>query len=391
MNTRISKGGVFALMVAHCAGMVDLVALPVWIAALVQDHRLDPQQAGGIVTLFLVGVVLASVTVARRLGALNARVIAALGYLLAGAGFGALSMVTDLTAVAVLHLLSGLCAGAALSVTHGTIGRASNPHRLFALVGIALGVFAIGFLGAAAPMVHEMGGVALFRMLGAVMTVAGVVAAVTFPRAELGGHVSAAKPEPIPTPAWFAVAGISIMALVQAMTFSFLERAGHARGFSVAQITGVLVAIGVVNLFPAAAAAILERRLSANWVLAAGPIVQAVLSAVIMVSTSFAPYAAAASVLAAVMIFTHTFAFGVTGRLDRGGRALAATPAMLMAGAAIGPVLGGTLIKYIGFWSIGVTAAALAGLALVCFFRAQFPDPSTPTNLGANGAKESIT
>ena len=28
-------------------------------------------------------------------------------------------------------------------MTHGTIGRTPNPHRLFAIVGMALGVFAI--------------------------------------------------------------------------------------------------------------------------------------------------------------------------------------------------------------------------------------------------------
>jgi hypothetical protein len=47
----------------------------------------------------------------------------------------------------------------------------------------------------------------------------------------------------------------------------------------------------------------------------------------------------AASVFAAVMIFTHTFAFGLLARLDLSGRAMAATPAMLMIGAAIGPIL----------------------------------------------------
>ena len=44
-----------ALAVAHCAGMVDLVALPVWVGVLVAHHRFDPQQAGALVTLFLAG------------------------------------------------------------------------------------------------------------------------------------------------------------------------------------------------------------------------------------------------------------------------------------------------------------------------------------------------
>ena len=36
-----STFGHVTLMVAHCAGMVDLVALPVWVGTLIQHHQLD--------------------------------------------------------------------------------------------------------------------------------------------------------------------------------------------------------------------------------------------------------------------------------------------------------------------------------------------------------------
>ena len=41
-----SRRGRAALMVAHCAGMVDLVALPVWVGTLIAHYRFDPQQSG---------------------------------------------------------------------------------------------------------------------------------------------------------------------------------------------------------------------------------------------------------------------------------------------------------------------------------------------------------
>jgi hypothetical protein len=41
------------------------------------------------------------------------------------------------------------------------------------------------------------------------------------------------------------------MGLVQAMMFSFLERIGADRGYSAAAVTGVLIALGLVNLLPA--------------------------------------------------------------------------------------------------------------------------------------------
>ena len=74
------------------------------------------------------------------------------------------------------------------------------------------------------------------------------------------------------------------------------------------------------------------------------------------------------------MIFTHTFAFGLLARLDSSGRALSATPAMLMIGSAIGPFLGGTLATVFGYPSLALAAACLAVIAVSCFSRLPSPN-----------------
>ena len=51
MPTRTGKSA--ALVVAHVAGMIDLVALPVWVGTLMQHFQFDAQQAGALVTLYL--------------------------------------------------------------------------------------------------------------------------------------------------------------------------------------------------------------------------------------------------------------------------------------------------------------------------------------------------
>lgn len=364
--------GRVALMVAHCAGMVDLVALPVWVGTLVTRYRFDPQQAGLLVTLFLAGAVAASLVLAPLLPRLDGRKVATLGFGAAAVAFGLAVRQDGFAALALLHGLAGLATGAALSVTHGTIARSANPHRLFAIVGMALGVFAIAFLGITPPLVAAQGGPVLFAVFGAVMAVGAVAAVVAFPAPDAQQHTAPGQPAAagrIPAVVWFGIGGIALMGLVQSMTFSFLERVGSDRGFGLAAVTGVLMALGFVNLFPAALAAVLERRWSARSVLITGPVLQALLVAVIMNATAFPAYAAAASVFAAVMIFTHTFAFGLLARLDPSGRTMAATPAILMAGAAIGPVLGGTLVKAAGYGSIAVAAMAAGALAVFCMSR----------------------
>jgi predicted MFS family arabinose efflux permease len=367
-----SLRGRVALMVAHCAGMVDLVALPVWVGTLMGHYRFDPQQAGGLATLFLAAAVLASVALAPLFGRLPRRAIAVAGFGVSALAFFGASVLQDFAGMAVLHALAGLAAGAALSITHGTIARGANPHRLFAIVGMALGVFAVAFFAVVPPLLATLGGTVLFRAFATVMAVAAVVALLAFPQvdgARSDAAAPAARPVPMQRAVWFGIVGVACMGLVQAMTFAFLERVGNARGFGTAAVTGVLVTLSIVNLFPAALAAVLEKRWAARSVLLTGPVLQALLVALIMQSTVFMPYAAAASVFAAVMIFTHTFAFGLLARLEPSGRALAATPAMMMTGAAIGPILGGTLVKFFGYGSLALAAAAIAAVAVFCFSR----------------------
>jgi predicted MFS family arabinose efflux permease len=366
-----SRRGRVALMVAHCAGMVDLVALSIWVGTLITHYGFNPQQAGGLPTLFLVGAVLASVTLAPRVRRLRGRPVAGLGFGISALSFFLAASVTEYAQLAVLHVIAGTAAGAALSVTHGTIARSANPHRLFAVVGIALGVFAVVFLGGTPQLIAALGGSALFHAFAAVMALGAVAALLAFPSPESGSAPAeqTAKPAPLPRVVWFGIVGISCMTLVQAMIFSFLEGVGLQRGFEQAAINGVLIALGLVNLLPAALAALLQKRLAPRRVLLVGPVVQVALAAAIMVSPAFGPYAFAAAFFAAVMIFTHTFAFGLLARLDESGRALTGTPAMLMIGSAVGPFLGGTLVNTFGYESLAVAAACLAVTAVFCFAR----------------------
>ena len=69
--------GRIVLMVAHCAGMVDLVALPVWVGTLISEYKFDPQHAGALATLFLLGAVVSSLYFAARFNRVPARLAAA--------------------------------------------------------------------------------------------------------------------------------------------------------------------------------------------------------------------------------------------------------------------------------------------------------------------------
>jgi len=366
-----SKRGIFALMAAHCAGMLDLVALPVWVGTLVQRYRFDPQQAGGLATLFLIGAALASLFFAPRFNRMNAKWTVVTGFGLAAVAFFFCARNTALPLLAVLHCAGGVAAGTALSFAHGTIGHADNPHRVFAITGLSLGIFGIVFLGGTPGLVEKFGGAALFIVFAAVMALAAVVTILFFPRGSR--HIAlddvdrAAGGAPLGSAVWFSIVAVALLAMTQAMTLSFYQRIGMERGFGLELVTLALVIYGIVTLFPAPLAALLEKRVDATTVICTVPVLQAVFAMIITHTSSYLLYAVAGPMMAFTIIFTHTFAFGLLARLDPTGRAVAGTPAMLMVGAAIAPFLGGTLIKFIGVGAIGYTAILLVVLELLLF------------------------
>lgn len=377
-NRRLDRASIAALMLAHCAGMVDLVALPVWVATLIGAFRLDAQHAGALPTLFLAGVVASSAICSRLLARLPVRGVVPLGFATAAIAFFYAGTAQNYTMMALLHLVAGLAVGCSLSITHGTIGRSANPHRLFAFAGLSLGAFSIAFLGLTPVLIGTRGGVAFFEAVAAVMALAAIVCAVVFPATQPHA-ISARSASRLAWPVWFCIAGVSCMAMTQAMLASFVARIGTEDGFGIAAVTSVLIALGLVNLFPAPLAAFLQRRFSARLVVLMGPLVQAALAVAISQSHSFALYAVATAAFPAVMIFCHTFAFGLLARLDTSGRAAAATPAMVMAGAAIGPLLGGTLVRFHGHGSLGFAALGVSAVACLCFF--QISRQSAPMSL----------
>lgn len=372
-SASIDRGrGRAALIICHCAGMVDLVGLPLWMGVLIEWYRFDPQQAGGLATFFLAGIVAASALLAPRFHRLPGRAVATVGFGIAAACLFAVATTRNPALLTALHAIGGLATGAGLSITHGTFAQGGRPHRLIAIAGVALGVFAVAFMALVPGIIAARGGPALFIVFGVVMTVAALAALLAFPSKP--GHrgepsAPASTPSRLLSEVWFGLAGFASICLVHAMANSFLERVGIDHGFSRDQVASALLTMALVSMFPGALAAYLEHRLSVRTVLFVGPILHAALVVVLMNATNFPSYAVAMAALPSLMIFMHTFSFGAIAKLDRSGRSLAAFPASIMIGSALGPLISGTLVKSSGYSALATGAVMIAVLAVFCFSR----------------------
>lgn len=128
MSTPDTPAGRAVLTLAHVIGMIDLVALPLWVGALMQHHRFHPAQAGLTATLFMLCALVASAISARLFNRLPHRLAASGGFALAAMSFLVASRwpmaPESFIAVALCHAIAGLGVGAALSFTDGCIGAA---------------------------------------------------------------------------------------------------------------------------------------------------------------------------------------------------------------------------------------------------------------------------
>ena len=361
-----SWGSKISLVMGHMAGMIDQPALPIWVGILISGYGFAPAQAGGLATLFLLGVVVSSVVLSPFFHRMPGRWIPAIGFGVSAAAFAAMIGVHDFGPLAIGHFIAGFATGLALSFTHGTMGRTANPHRIFAMGGLMLGIFAVVFLGGSPSVIAKFGPPTIFTLFAIIMAIACVVAIFLFPGVSVNEDVVADTTK-FSKRAWLVIFGIMLMALNQAMIFSFLERMGADRGLDRETIQGVLIALGLIAITPAALAALLEKRLSAIKVGIGGAIVQGVLAVTISGSSGFWPYAIGAAFFPFVMLFTHTFIFGHLARIEPTGRAVAATPAMIMSGSTIAPLFGGVLVQAIGYPALGVAAIVFSLVAAALY------------------------
>ncbi|WP_326493840.1 MFS transporter [Rhizobium sp. SL86] len=370
LTKETSRAALAALVICHCAGMLDMVALPVWIGALVGRYDFSAQQAGGLVTLFMGGAFLASLVLAPRFNTLDQRRIATGSFGIAGAAFLLASTQSGFWILAALHLAAGLGAGSALSMAHGTMGRTANPHRTFAISFAALGFLAIILLATLPQLLIAFERSVLFVVFGGIMVLAAIIAGLMFRNPPM---VAEQLKKPFNRATWLTIFGIGIMTFNQSMVFSFVEVIGTLRGFEPDTVLGVLIALGCINfLVPAPLAAVLQTRVSAPLMTQLGPMIQAALALGVTTATVLPIWAPSAAFFVTTQIFTHTFVFGLLSRLDPTGRATAATPAMALIGAASGPFVGGVLAQNLGYEALGMAAVAVSLCSTLCFTMARY-------------------
>ncbi len=364
------KKGKLALISGHVAGLIFLVCLPLWINALTAGYHYSPAKAGALPTLFLIGAVIASLTISSRFHKVGGRILAPVSFWCAALTFYGFTSIEIYPVQLILHFVGGLAAGTGVSVVHGMMGRTSNAHGIFAAAGLGLGIFSILMLAGVPQLTSHLGPVWFFYAFSGVMGFAALVMTFFMPEKPIEKQAQTSIKD-IPSAVWYAILGLMGMGFIQNMVFSFLVEVGHARGFAASRIEVVLIVLGFVNLFPPILAAVLQHKLPPMKVAQTGSVLMGLIGAVIFIADDFWVYAIPTTFFVAVMIFCHTFIFGFMAQQDPSGRSVSATPAILMSGSALSPIFAGILVQFIGYSAISVASILIVLFSVSMFSAAE--------------------
>jgi len=323
-------------------------------------------------TVYTAGIFLTSITLAPRFTQLPQRLIAIAGFFLGALAFVVIILLDGFAALVPAHFVAGIGAGSALSMVHGTISRSARPHRLFAIANLGVALFSIAFfIGVPAALPRDPN--AVFFVLGGLLALAGIAAAVAFPSTFAAGPTSPAAAagagvSPYKLAVVLAFTGVALMSIGQSNIYPFVERIGAWREFSPQSIANMLAISGILNLLAPIVAAVLENIVPRVATICVALLIHAVFTITASSSATFTPYAVAGSLLIFMTLFSHTFMFGLIAKIDPSGRTASSTPAMITLGAMMGPALGGAMAQFVGFYAIGWVSAALLLASSACFF-----------------------
>lgn len=344
--------------------------MPILLGALLEEHRISPDEVGQIATAEALGRVLANLVAGAMLRPVRLRGIAAAASAVIIASSFAI-IFADPNAILLARFLNGIAAGMILWLLIGLMARVNQPGQMFALYVAIQSV--VTFILSSLLTTHivpnwgSSGGYLALAMLGTIPLVLSVLVPRQYPRHPQ--HAATGMPSPL------GLIGLGAVFLFMAGIFAFwvyvgaiAQQAGHSPANASQAIN---YAIGIQIM-----AGLTAMRLADRWNGAVTTALTALALAGCALMLLYVPqmwslYFSTGAV-AFLWMFTPAFHLPMLLHLDRTGKAAIYSGSAQLGGIAAGPVLASTFVQRDDFTGAVATSVALflacALLLLVSWF-----------------------
>lgn len=360
-----------AFAAAYGVGILNLLALPYLISAIMNDLKLDAAQAGFLMSAEFVFTMLASLVVAPAMGRAPRRTLALGGAIVVIAANLISASTTDIYWLAAIRCIAGIGAGLCLACGNASVASAKDPdqaagHMNFLFVGLMAIIMivyadAMGSNGLAGLYYAIAATNALMLLLIVFMPQKAIVHA----NAHHFEHGS--KHQNL-----FSVTAVCMMAAMfffsmrDTMGWAFVEQVGISVGYSGEELGKLFSLQSFIGLLGPLAAAVIGKRFGMSTPVIIGIITTGAVSlGYVLGESSKEMYTIAVMMISTTYFYALAYLTALAAQLDREGRIAAASGAFLTLGIAVGPAFTGLLAESGGFTLVGWGIAGVVLLTLL--------------------------
>jgi len=356
----------FVVIALSCAAYSGLFAMPLWIGGLTDDLQTSSAVPGYMGSVQLTCSMLASLWVAARVELLNQRSIAGAAVALIFIANAACAALPGIELLFLARAVSGVGEGLLLASLNAAISRSTHPDRYFALSQTTIALFGIGLFLLGPAAMAEYGTAAVFAMIAAVAlaSAAGVIA---LPDQRDQAAIGVARVR------WSEMSITALLALAVLFigcqgAWAYMERFGAEHQLSIEQIGRFLVAGQLVGLLGPLASNRFSQWQGRRAAIVVGLAISAAATLLASQPGPIWAFAAGAASYQFGTLFIVTSYFGYLAAIDRSGKHVAAGPALINLGSALGPASMAIAASIAGYAAIGWLVVCVYLIAVVLLF-----------------------
>lgn len=338
------------VIISGVAAMILLVA-PVVVGQLIHEYGFTLPQAGYVIAVELAGISLASLPALWWMGRVNWRRAAYVAVAVMAAANVASIWAMSFHALFVMRLVAALAAGSLLVLSLAAIGKTGQQDRNFGFW--VVGQLVMGAVGLAVmPLVLQHTGLWVFYAAVAAAIVALAPMVRYLPSGAVGGQTDAAD-----APSWslataiarapmalLGILGIFSFYIVISGVWTYVERVGHAAGFTAPFIGAVLALATVMGIVGAAAATATAGRGRRSHMIGLGFALLLVSVFMLLGAPDTTRYASAVLIFKFTWTFALPFMLAAITAFDPSGKLIVLTNMVMGGGLAAGPALAAWLL-----------------------------------------------
>ena len=354
---------ILGALIGIALGNFTVFTSPFFIGAFVDTLSLSAAQAGLIVTLEIGSGATTCLLLSAALARLSLRhmMLAAIVLVLVG-NIGSMQ-VDDTQILAGLRILSGIGAGGGLAVCGALLGRMNDPERAMGIILVLntlLMVAVLGIMGYTLEQWPLANASAIFAILAAVaLPIAWIIPSLPLNVYRPSDWTGQEKDHHLILGS-IAVGLLFLLCLMEGSVYSFSERVGKHIGLSNDSVSAILATAQFAGLMGAALAACIGARIPSIYPIGAGGLMTGFGGMMVYITSSPNLFPVYMAVFSLGFFIVFPYLLGACARLDADGRWAARANGVNLYGAALGPVIAGTIIEMGGYRALSISCIGVA-------------------------------